>query len=515
MCLELLTIRPYHHWNWSGSQIVHQTKLTIQRILQRDKKIINKFPIDIREFITNQDNAVIKDEIAKIVKSLPPKDRIKFYKNDQSNFDFRVISCLRSLSSISYLQFQGKKKKHEQWQLPEETLELKTGDCEDIAFLIASLLLSSGISDYCVRVAFGKVNYFENGNLINSYDHTWVMYQCENGFWKLVEPLHYIRITKESEQNIHNGSPSIIRENTKEKPMIEVEYRPQYVFNSKHLWSVDKPQIEENLDQKENQNIEKEKDKEFLNYIQSATNYFKVFDPGFSIGTHNEIFAEALTGISMVDLQSIINVSMLIDFNTLNYDPIEHFDFSYIDEGWKRIEERIKSKKVEDFAKAIHAIGDFYAHSTYVDIMKNTLKMKPEDIPIYNAKTLPDISNVKYNFSALGGMPGSDLTGCKVRSNRPEINKAEELWNGKIISGQWWRWFNTIPQDLKNNKDFCTRRCIPDHDAIAVDSPVFNPTKNKLCKDNAEYTLQFGIRKKLAIEHIKKVFGEWRAAPII
>jgi transglutaminase-like putative cysteine protease len=44
---------------------------------------------------------------------------------------------------------------YDTWLFPDETLALKRGDCEDISFLIASLLIASGISPYTVRVAIG------------------------------------------------------------------------------------------------------------------------------------------------------------------------------------------------------------------------------------------------------------------------------------------------------------------------------------------------------------------------
>jgi transglutaminase-like putative cysteine protease len=41
------------------------------------------------------------------------------------------------------------------WQLPEETLALASGDCEDKSFLTASLLLAAGVPEDHVRVVVG------------------------------------------------------------------------------------------------------------------------------------------------------------------------------------------------------------------------------------------------------------------------------------------------------------------------------------------------------------------------
>ena len=59
---------------------------------------------------------------------------------------------------------------------------LKKGDCEDSSFLLATLLLASGISDHCVRVVLGKVISADGVG-----GHAWVVYQNENGVWCLLE----------------------------------------------------------------------------------------------------------------------------------------------------------------------------------------------------------------------------------------------------------------------------------------------------------------------------------------
>lgn len=46
----------------------------------------------------------------------------------------------------------------EYWQFPYETLLLKTGDCEDVAILLANLMLSLGIPYWRIRLNAGSVN---------------------------------------------------------------------------------------------------------------------------------------------------------------------------------------------------------------------------------------------------------------------------------------------------------------------------------------------------------------------
>jgi hypothetical protein len=64
------------------------------------------------------------------------------------------------------------------WQYPEETIKSKSGDCEDFAILLCSLLRASGYSPNEVYVVLGKSN--QGG-------HSFVALK-ENGEWRYIEP---------------------------------------------------------------------------------------------------------------------------------------------------------------------------------------------------------------------------------------------------------------------------------------------------------------------------------------
>lgn len=477
MCLQTSSIRPYQKWNWNGSEIVYDTSIPASRKLIRGKKTILKFPVDIREFISIENNAVIKSVIKKIIFDLSEDERLQFYKNEKGNFDFRVRKCQEYLKNIAYIDA---KSNYDEWQFPEETLELKSGDCEDLAFTLASLILSSGISDYCVRVSLGKVINHGSTSKNQHWEHAWVMYQNENGVWEIIEPLLF---TKQVTQQKTVSRPRAINPES-----IDIEYIPHYVFNRHHLWRVrsDDPVLR----------------KKFKEYLKSERDYFNKFNPGFAAQVHNSIFHEALKGMPWLEMQIVIATSLYIDVNTIAYDPRDHFDFGYIDAGWERIKNRLSTKEITDFAKAIHAIGDFYAHSYYGYFAIDAATNK---IPVYNPDKPLDPSGLKYDFSNQG-----DLPGCKLRKCRPGVKTPEELWTGKLISGQWYRWYASIPDDIQYTDDFCTRRCLPDHDTVAVDSTKFDPAKHKLFKTQTEYKKQFDARKAAATEHIKLVYKQWK-----
>lgn len=71
------------------------------------------------------------DELIKIANTI----------KDNDNPDYTVTDILHWVNkNITYVQDNVKWKLAERWQTPEETLSLRTGDCEDGAILIAALV---------------------------------------------------------------------------------------------------------------------------------------------------------------------------------------------------------------------------------------------------------------------------------------------------------------------------------------------------------------------------------------
>jgi hypothetical protein len=66
----------------------------------------------------------------------------------------------------------------EYWQLPYETLNLTTGDCEDVAFLLCSLMRAAGVS---------AENVFVAGGTVDDGGHAWVIHGTSGG-WRSLEP---------------------------------------------------------------------------------------------------------------------------------------------------------------------------------------------------------------------------------------------------------------------------------------------------------------------------------------
>jgi len=76
--------------------------------------------------------------------------------------------------------------KRDYWQLPIETLNLRTGDCEDYAILYCSLLRASGYDENSVFVMVGHTN--ELGKIFYGDSwHAWVRVNL-GGIWTDIEP---------------------------------------------------------------------------------------------------------------------------------------------------------------------------------------------------------------------------------------------------------------------------------------------------------------------------------------
>lgn len=196
MCLSNSNVRSVTQWNWEGDYIVHKPIIMASRKIPGTQK---KYEIDIREYLSNKDNAVIKRAIDRIIRSLPADKQSLFRSHNPGSFNLRMQAVTKYISEK--IKYEPGNRKFDSWLFPEEILSKGSGDCEDRAFLLASLLLSSGISSYVVRVVLGKIY---NQVKKESRDHIWVMYKNESGNWMLIEPLLY---TNKAKNTIFQAPP--------------------------------------------------------------------------------------------------------------------------------------------------------------------------------------------------------------------------------------------------------------------------------------------------------------------
>ncbi len=80
-----------------------------------------------------------------------------------------------------------------------------------------------------------------------------------------------------------------------------------------------------------------------------------------------------------------------------------------------------------------------------------------------------------------------------------------------MISGQWWRAYSTYPSELQTPKQLGPRRCLPDHDQMAVDGNATADNPSHLYPNKRAFNAQFDLRKRAAERHVRAIFRTWCA----
>ncbi len=208
--------------NWAGDVIVRDTVMWDKRAVIGNPGLY--IPTDIRAWISSTNSEVIQRTLQDI--GLPSV-------REAGTFDPRAWKIWDYVAnSVQYITDKKLFGLEDFWLFPEETLILHKGDCEDSSFLLATLLLASGISEHCVRVVLGSVSTPDG-----SYGHAWVVYQSESGRWCLMESTLDAVPT-----GLTPADPFIV-------PGNQYNYLPQFCLNGSHLWSMGaaKTQIAEYL----------------------------------------------------------------------------------------------------------------------------------------------------------------------------------------------------------------------------------------------------------------------------
>jgi len=511
MCLHHPLIGGTARWNWDGDRIVFDTVFPSGRPpVGRSRP---SYRMDIREYVVSQNNAMMKATLHEDIVAFIAEQRLdpqRFTGRSPYDFDFRanVIAAFVS-QRIQYQATHGR----DPWQFPEETLFLKRGDCEDIAFLLASLLLASGISGYNVRVALGKVVVHPPTGRSHVFDHMWVMYKCEAGHWLLLEPLHLKQVPHKelAHRRTLSPTPDCVAGQ-------RVEYKPSFLFNDEHVWIVDREGGPER--------------------VSDAVNRAWVrINPRFAGEVHQTIINAALSSVAPDAVVQALNrhfsrifgqtVDDVDNFITHGYDPRDHFDNGFITEGWAVVQKRLEAFKgnnqdLDSFAYAAHGIADFYAHSSYAHFAD--LENPADDGGLAKPCDPANPIGAFVPPPAYDGASHFDLGSGKFSIN-PHVYKgpqqsAPNVWKGQLISGRYAQARDShsaieaatfIPKELID-KTFPNRGALPHHNEIAVDSELAgkghllyaNDVQDRLSR--LSYQNQFRWRKNGAIAHVKQAF---------
>lgn len=212
-------------YNWDGDCIVNGCAIEKKRFVIGSRKAITT---DIREFVSPVDDVIIKNTL----KELALNHQLPKTTNP-GDFDKRAMVVWDYVArNVKYTFDRKSQSKSDFWLFPSEVLTLKEGDCEDSSFLLASLLIGSGISPFNVRVALGELRG-KNGKSLGG--HCWVMYKNEAGRWCLLE-------------STFDRAPWSMPAAERFTDGGDVSYLPFYVFNNYHLWAVYHDKADRKLD---------------------------------------------------------------------------------------------------------------------------------------------------------------------------------------------------------------------------------------------------------------------------
>jgi hypothetical protein len=483
------SLKVEHVVNWDGDRIVRPAVVQAFRPLPGLSKQ-TRSAVDVRAFVSSSANAVLTqvatDELARVVIS-GASTATALAPSAAGSFDLRAVVLEAFVArQIRYTRRHGK-----YFQLPEETLARKEGDCEDRAILLAALLVAAGISQYNVRVALGTVSHTAGGRT-HQASHAWVAYKDEIGDWLLLDPPAGKRASKSSEQRTFS-------------------YDPAFLFNGDHLWfsGDDRSTVPSPSDVKERWNG---------------------LDPAFHGEVHRGLIDDAFASTPKLAPFALVHKLLRQKFAVVfgqvidtpditfrTYDPRDHFDNGLIDESFARVNQRLQTfyagepqhpQGLHALCYALHAIADFYAHTSYAHF---AMAAGWDCVP-YDAKSVK-----KLDFDYFDDELFVDM-GAAYTPNRRwfdgSARDAFELWQGKIISGRY-----SQPHDGRSLVEDITRGItdvvndadeqryagsLPHHDDMAVDEQ--GEHKNLLYPLKT-YKQQFGYRYKTAVKHVAQAIA--------
>jgi len=111
------------------------------------------------------------------------------------SYDNKAIEALKYVrANFTYKYDSNNYNEVEYWQHPEISLQKGSGDCEDGALLIASILRNAGVPAYRLKVCAGWVKT-ANGK---QGGHAYVIYLADDNCWYILDWCYY---GNESEEN--------------------------------------------------------------------------------------------------------------------------------------------------------------------------------------------------------------------------------------------------------------------------------------------------------------------------
>jgi hypothetical protein len=203
-------------YRWEGDLILQDTAVEARQFEIESPHL--RIETDIRDWIASASNGIMGDISRKLAneKGLPTT-------REPGDFDRRAMILWDFVARNVRYAHDSEKNGADIRLHPPEVCTLREGDCEDRSFLLANLLITCGISPFCVRVVLGEV-FDENGRSLGG--HCWPAYKNESGQWCILE-------------STLDAVPSRMPEADRlTAPGQSFQYKPYYCFNHYHLWKI-------------------------------------------------------------------------------------------------------------------------------------------------------------------------------------------------------------------------------------------------------------------------------------
>lgn len=169
-------------FDWAGSYLVDETVIARRRWVLDTAGTLAPCRYDLRRWITPPGDDEMQRVWTRIARRheaylsvVPPDEREDARAKAVWHF---VVERVRFVVEPADSDF---------WHLPEETLALGYGDCEDKTFLAVSLLLAAGIDRSRVRVTIGALDYAQPRDGQHLLGHAWPSYRDRRGVWRVLE----------------------------------------------------------------------------------------------------------------------------------------------------------------------------------------------------------------------------------------------------------------------------------------------------------------------------------------
>lgn len=181
-----------------------------------------RIDVDVRNFIITNDDIL--------------KDIVEKYGLKKATYNETAHACQQFVVNyITYKDDEMQNSCEEFWQFPFETLASMTGDCEDGAILMASLMINAGIPNWRVKVAGGTVKPQPTAPLGG---HAYCLYLAdrEDGMdWEIHDWCYY------EDSEIPTGKKPLAKDGGYKQTYIDI----WFTFNNEFAWSNEEVKIDQ------------------------------------------------------------------------------------------------------------------------------------------------------------------------------------------------------------------------------------------------------------------------------